>query len=171
MSKMFTTQLSGLLKRIGEKEEYSIEDAGRLLAQGLISEGSIYMKGFGEMAAIEAEALSGAETLKGIKAWTPDARLTEADRVLLASRFSDDTEALSFAKTLTSEGIPFTAMASKTETAGLEEIADAFIDLRLTKGLLPNDEGGRTGFPSSIAGLYAYFLLKMTIEEIIAEYE
>ena len=171
LSKMFTTQLSGLLKRISEKEELAIEDAGRLLSQSLISEGSIYMKGFGEMAAIESEAMHGAETLKDMKRWTPDARLTEADRVLLAVRFSDDPEALQFAQQLAAKEIPFAAIASKTENVGMDELADAFIDLHLTKGILPDEEGGRTGFPSSVAGLYVYFLVKMTIDEIVAEYD
>ncbi|WP_198936766.1 DUF2529 family protein [Domibacillus epiphyticus] len=168
---MFMTQLSGLIKRISEKEEFSIEDAGRLLAQGLISEGTIYMKGFGEMAVIETEATEGAETLQNVHRWTPSARLTEADRVLIASRFSDDPGALTLAKKLIDTGIPFAAISSKREETGIEELADAFIDLRLTQGILPDDEGGRTGFPSSIAGLYAYFLLKMTIEEIVNEYD
>lgn len=171
MSKMFMTQLNGLLKRISEKEEFAIEDAGRLLSQGLLGEGTIYMKGFGEMAALEAEATHGAERLPDIRKWTEDARLTEADRMLIATRFSDDAEALSLAKELQSRNIPFAAIASKREAAGIEEAADVFIDLRLTKGLLPDEEGGRTGFPSSIAGLYVYFLLKMTIEEMMAEYE
>ncbi|MFL6556676.1 MAG: DUF2529 family protein, partial [Bacillus sp. (in: firmicutes)] len=34
MLKMFTTQLTGMFKRIEEKEEYSFEDGARLLAQG-----------------------------------------------------------------------------------------------------------------------------------------
>ncbi|WP_211272810.1 DUF2529 family protein [Domibacillus antri] len=168
---MFMTQLSGLLKRISEKEEFSIEDAGRLLAQALISEGTIYMKGFDEMAAIEMEAINGAETLGRVQSWSPSARLTEADRVLIASRFSDHDGAMELAKTLAAAGIPFAAISSKRDEGGIEELADAFIDMRLTKGLLPDDEGGRTGFPSSITGLFAYFLLKMTIEEIVREYK
>jgi hypothetical protein len=167
---MFMTQLSGLLKRISEKEEFPIEDAGRLLAQGLISEGTIYMKGFGEMSVIETEAIDGAETLNGIQRWTPSAQLSKADRVLIAARFADDPEALELAKKLAANGIPFAAIASKRKESGVESLTDAFIDMRLTKGLLPDDEGGRTGFPSSITGLYTYFLLKMTIEEILNEY-
>ncbi|MCP3761501.1 DUF2529 domain-containing protein [Domibacillus sp. A3M-37] len=170
MSKMFMTQLSGLLKKISEKEEFPLEDAGRLLAQSLMSEGSIYIKGFDEMAAIEIEAVHGAEVLDGVKSWTTDARLTEADRLLVATRFSDDPDALRLAEKLHEDGIPFVALASKKDESGIDELADVFIDLHLAKGLLPDDEGGRTGFPSSIAGLYAYFLLKMTIEEIAAEY-
>ena len=171
MSKMFTTQLNGLLKRIGEKEEFSIEDAGRLLSQSFLGEGTIYMKGFGEMAALEAEAMHGAEILPGLKSWTESALLTEADRVLIATRFSTDAEALELAGILQANSVPFVAIASKKETPGIEEKADVFIDLHLTKGLLPDDEGRRTGFPSSIAGLYVYFLLKMIMDEIVAEYE
>ncbi|WP_172656804.1 DUF2529 family protein [Domibacillus robiginosus] len=168
---MFTTQLSGLLKRISEKEEFAIEDAGRLLSQGLLGEGTLYMKGFGEMAALEAEAIHGAEPIAGVQNWTKDALLTEADRVLIATRFSDDPEAFKLADELLSNHIPFAAIASKREAAGIEESADVFIDLHLTKGLLPDEEGGRTGFPSPIAGLYVYYLLKMTIDEMTAEYE
>lgn len=168
---MFTTQLIGLLKRISEKEEFPIEDAGRLLAQSLISEGTIYIKGFGEMAVIEKEAIDGVEPLSRIQSLEPFVLLSEADRVLIASRFADDPEAIELAKKLSADGIPFAAIASKRGDSGIEALADAFIDIRLTKGLLPTDDGGRTGFPSTIAGLYTYFLLKMTIEEIISEYE
>lgn len=168
---MFLTQLTGLLKRVGEKEEDAIEDAGRLLAQSLVSEGTIYIKGYGEMAVIETEALHGAEVLKGVKSWTTGARLTDADRVLIATRFSDDPEAVQLAQKLSEDGVFFAAISSKKENAGLESLADAFIDIRLTKGILPDENGGRTGFPSSIAGLYTYFLLKMTIDDILAEYE
>ena len=61
MLKMFTTQLTGLFKKIAEKEEFSFEDGARLLAQGQ----TIYLLGFKEMKAVEFEALEGAEPFKG----------------------------------------------------------------------------------------------------------
>jgi hypothetical protein len=164
--KMFTTQLTGLFKRIEEKAEFSFEDGARLLAQGQ----SIYLVGFREMKAVEYEALEGAEPLKG--ALTNVEAATPADRVLLFTRTSADEEALALASTLKEKDIPFVAVSTSVPEGGkLEEMADVHINLQLLKGLLPDDFGHRYGYPSSMAGLYVYYGLKFTIDEILAEYE
>lgn len=49
-------------------------------------------------------------------------------------------------------------------------MADVHIDLRLKKGLLPDELGNRVGYPTSLVALYIYFGLKFTIEEILEEY-
>ncbi|WHZ03032.1 DUF2529 domain-containing protein [Neobacillus sp. YX16] len=165
MMKMFTTQLTGLFKRIEEKAEFSFEDGARLLAQGQ----TIYLVGFREMKAVEFEALEGAEPLKGalpnVDAATP------ADRVLLFTRTSADEDALELAAKLKEKDIPFVAVSTSVPDGKLEEIADVHINLQLLKGLLPDDFGNRYGYPSSMAGLYVYYGLKFTIDEILAEYE
>jgi hypothetical protein len=163
--KMFTTQLTGLFKRIEDKGEVSFEDGARLLAQGQ----SIYLVGFREMKAIEFEALEGAEPLKG--ALTNVEAATSADRVLLFTRNSDDQEAVELAGTLKEKDIPFVAVSTSVPDSKLVELADVHIDLQLTKGLLPDDFGNRYGYPSSMAALYVYYGLKFTIDEILAEYE
>jgi len=164
--KMFTTQLTGLFKRIEEKEEFSFEDGARLLAQGQ----NIYIVGFKEMKGVEFEALEGAEPLKG--ALTNVNAAKSADRVLLFTRHSDDQEAVELAGTLHEKGIPFVAVSTPVSEDGkLEELADVHINLQLTKGLLPDDLGNRYGYPSSMAALYVYYGLKFTIDEIFAEYD
>ncbi|AIE61580.1 DUF2529 domain-containing protein [Bacillus methanolicus] len=173
MLKMFSTQLTGLFNRIQDKEEFSIEDGARLLAQAAVGDGSIYICGLKEMAAVEAEATEGAEPLVSAKKWTALDEIQEADRVLLLSRYSRDKEAVEIARALTEKNIPFVAVSTAVENNSddLTSLADIHIDLRLVKGLLPNEEGGRFGYPSSIAALFVYFALKLTIDEIIAEYE
>jgi hypothetical protein len=163
--KMFTTQLTGLFKRIEDKGEFSFEDGARLLAQGQ----NIYLVGFREMKAVEFEALEGAEPLKG--ALTNVEAATSADRVLLFTRNSDDQEAVELAGTLKEKDIPFVAVSTSVPNGKLVELADVHIDLQLTKGLLPDDFGNRYGYPSSMAALYVYYGLKFTIDEILAEYE
>lgn len=166
MLKMFTTQLTGLFKRIEEKEEFSFEDGARLLAQGQ----NIYVVGFKEMKAVEFEALEGAEPLKG--ALTNVEAATSADRVLLFTRHSDDPEAVELAVGFHEKGVPFVAVSTSiSEDGKLEELADVHINLQLKKGLLPDDFGNRYGYPSSMAALYVYYGLKFTIDEILAEYE
>ncbi|WP_113930561.1 DUF2529 domain-containing protein [Bacillus sp. P14.5] len=173
MIKMFTTQLSGLFNRIADKEEFSIEDGARLLAQASVGEGSIYIKGFAEMDSVTLEALNGHEPLQGAKALVNMEDLTEADRVLLVSRFSTDEEAVSLAKQLVDKGVPFAAVSGVISAEGenLADLADIHIDTKLIKGMLPGEElGERVGFPSSMAALYIYFLIKFSLEEMLEEY-
>ncbi|WP_100401471.1 DUF2529 family protein [Bacillus sp. FJAT-42315] len=171
MLKMFSTQLNGLLQRIADKEAEQIEDGARLLAQAAIGDGTIFIKGFNEMKAVEAEAVFGAEPLVHATPLSSIDEVTETDRLLLVSRFADDEEVLMIAKEFQKKNIPFIAIAGarSTENESLENSADIFIDTKLLKGLLPNEQGERTAFPSSIAALYIFFLLKLTIDEILLD--
>ncbi|SMQ58320.1 protein of unknown function, partial [Bacillus sp. OV166] len=122
----------------------------------------------------EFEALEGAEPLKGAKVLSLESfgELTDSDRVLLFSRYASDEDAMEVAAQLQEKAIPFVAVSTAVPEGGkLQELADLHIDLRLTKGLLPDDFGNRYGYPSSMAALFVYFGLKFTIEEILAEYE
>ncbi|MBM7648337.1 putative phosphosugar-binding protein [Bacillus ectoiniformans] len=173
MLKMFTTQLTGLLQRISDKEAFSIEDGARLLAQASAGEGHIYIKGLKEMQAIEYEAIEGAEPFRHARVLQSDTQIKQMDRVLLISRLANDPEAIAIGESLAAEGIPFVAIAGQIKAdsePSLADLADIFIDTKLTKGMLPDDSGGRTGFPSAMAGLYIYHLLKMTTDEILEDY-
>ncbi|RDI41554.1 DUF2529 domain-containing protein [Falsibacillus pallidus] len=174
MLKMFTTQLAGLFNRLFDKEELSIEDEARLLAQAAVGEGKIYIKGFKEMGAVEMEAIHGAEPLAHSALLMDETKLTDADRVLIVSRFSTDEEAVGLAKRLVEKGLPFAAISGAVKDPGKEDLvslADAHLDTKVLKGLLPGEDGERVGMPTSMAALYLYFGLKFTIEEILEEYE
>lgn len=173
MQKMFTTQLAGLFKRIFEKEEFNIEDGARLLAQAPVGEGAIFIKGFKEMEGVLAEAIDGAEPLKSALRLESVDTLTNADRVLLITRFADDIEAISLGENLIEKNIPFVAIAgeNKSEGRSLADLADVFIPTYIVKPLLPTEDGSRVGFPSLMAALYIYFSLKFSIEDILEEYE
>ncbi len=177
MLKMFSTQLSGLFNRLHEKQEFSIEDGARLLAQAAAGEGTIYLYGAGEMGAVPLEALHGVEPLKGAALLQANqaSKVTSADRVLIITRHSTDAEAVNLAKQLQEQGHSFVAISTVVESgeadSGLETLADVHIDLKITKGMLPDDFGNRFGQPTSMAALFIYYGLKFTIDEIIAEYE
>ncbi len=173
MLKMFTTQLNGLFQRIADKEAETVEDGARLLAQAAIGEGAIYIKGFREMKAVEAEALEGAEPLPHAKELSDISALTAVDRAVLVTRFAHDEQAIAVAKALQEKHVPFVAIAgaAASDQESLADIADFFIDTHLIKGLIPDESGGRTGFSSGMAGLYIYFLLKITMDEILLDNE
>lgn len=172
MLKMFTTQLSGLLSRIHEQNEFAIEDSARLLAQSLVGEGSLYLYGNHEMEAISAEAFAGAEPFKEMRKWDGVQDLTISDRVIIFSRFSHEQMAVQAGKLLLEKGIPFVAVSSHIENGeeNLTQLADVHIDLLLKKPLLPDDEGNRYGYPASIAALYVYHAVTFTIREILDDY-
>jgi uncharacterized phosphosugar-binding protein len=174
MLKIFSTQLSGYLSKISQKEEMNIEDSARLLAQALVSDGFIYLYGTNEMEGVVAEALFGAEPLKQAKRLFEngkEADVTSADRVLLISRFSTDEAVVEIAKKLQEEGHSIVGISALQEgTESLEQYTDVHIDTKLLKGLIPDDEGNRYGFPSLIVALFAYHGIKFTIDEMLNEY-
>ncbi|WP_053361088.1 DUF2529 domain-containing protein [Bacillus sp. FJAT-27251] len=172
MLKMFTTQLSGLFKRLQEQEEFALEDGARLLAQAAAGQGTIYIYGTGEMAAVHLEAVHGAEPLAGAAVFDAE-KVTSADRVLMFARYSNDPEALAIAQKLSDSFIPFAAASTVVagDEPGLEALADVHVDLKLTKGMLPDETGGRFALPSSMAALFVYYGFKFIIDEMLAEYE
>lgn len=172
MLKMFSTQLSGLFKKIQEQNEFELEDGARLLAQAAVGDGAIYIYGVAEMAAVSAEATEGAEPLPFVKKWNGVEKVTSADRVILFSRFSNDAEAIQLAGRLGERGIPFVAVCTVVDDAAenVGELADVVIDLKLSKGLLPSETGNRVGFPTAMAGLFVYYALKFTLEEILEDF-
>jgi hypothetical protein len=170
--KMFTTQLTGLFKRIAEKEEFSFEDGARLLSQAPIGDGYIYIFATKEMKAVEIEALAGVEQLTSARPFVTVRELTVADRVVIFTRFASDAEALVLGEQLREKGIPFVAVSTvANDEAQLAELADVHLDLALKQGLLPDELGNRYGYPSSMAALFVYHGLKFTIDEILAEYD
>lgn len=67
MLKIFTTQLSGIFSRIGEKQAEAIEDGARLLTQAVVSGHAVYFHGKNELAAVALEATESKEPFPGAK--------------------------------------------------------------------------------------------------------
>lgn len=177
MLKIFTTQLQGQFKKIMEQEEMNMEDGARILAQSIISDGTVLVHGFGEMAAVATEALIGAESLKSAEPLYTDGKMNkieDVDSVLLITRFSTDEEAIKLVEELSGNGIQTVAISAIVKTEGertLDEVVDIHIDSKLQKPMIPGDDGTRFGFPSVMTALYAYFGLKFTIKEMVEEFE
>lgn len=170
---MFSTQLTGLMKRIQEQNEFAFEDGARLLAQATIGDGVIYLYGEEEMEGIIAEALHSAEPFEKVKCWDGlSTNISEADRVIIFSRYSHSPSAVKAGKWLLEQNIPFVAVSThlSSEEENLVHLADVHIDLQLKKALLPDDEGNRYGYPASIAALFAYYGIKFTLQEILEDY-
>lgn len=170
--KMFLTQTNGLFSRIYEQEQFSIEDCARLLAQAAVGEGNIYIKGFNEMESVTIEALNGAEPFLNAQLLTDINAVTDADRVLIITRFSNDKEAIDLAEKLVASHIPFAAISGKlkSETNDLQNLADVHIHTSLLKPMLPTETGDRVCFPSSMTALFIYHCIKLAFDDIMEEY-
>ncbi|MBA2874449.1 DUF2529 domain-containing protein [Thermaerobacillus caldiproteolyticus] len=175
--KIFVTQLTGYLQKIAEKEEMSIEDGARLLAQAIIGEGRILLHGFEEMEAVVVEATKGQEKLPKVERLMQHGRIRddidETDCILLITRFSNDEKAIEVATHVKEKGSQIVAISAVVhdEGASLADVADVHIDSKLIKPLIPKDDGTRFGFPAVITALFAYYCLFFTISEILEEYE
>ncbi|MGM9925866.1 MAG: DUF2529 family protein [Bacillus sp. (in: firmicutes)] len=173
MLKIFNTQLNGLFKGISE-QEFPIEDAARLLAQAAIGDGNIYIHGFKEMQGILPQALEGLEAIPNGKPLFQDKQqmaLSPVDRVLIASRYSHDSEAVSLAKQLQEEQIPFIALSTITDEQqeGIHDLADIHINLNVKRGLIPTETGERIGYPSLLVALYAIYAITLTLIDVMEE--
>ncbi len=157
-------------------DDFLMEDAARLLSQALVGDGSIYVYGKEEMAAVTAEALYGKEKLKNVKPlFLVDGEMVDlhpTDRVLLLSRNSNDEEMVAIVQKLEEQHIPILAITS-THTEGRQWTDDAWIhlDLNVKNSLVPTDSGDRIGYPASLLALYTYYCLFLLISELLSEYE
>lgn len=171
----FSQLLIKHLEKITESLTYEIEDTARLLAQALVGEGDIYFFTEGEMKGIFLQAVHGAEPLRPtdrIKELTPGQyeELTSADRVLIFSRSADDERVLELARYLYKEHIPFAAIASATgKETPLHDLADIFIDMSLTNGLIPRGFAPISGHPDLLVALFIYHQIQFQLEDLFSD--
>jgi Domain of unknown function (DUF2529) len=178
MLKIFSTQIAGLLKAISDREEQPIEESSRLLAQTILSEGTVYFTGFKEMQAVVSEALYGENKFKRGSQLTDDSwpKLLPVDSIVVATRFLDDQKAIAFCKRVReSVDCPVILIGGRSKDSESNAIvgtaADIVIDTKAVRGVVPLDDGSRVGFPSGLTALFVYYALFLTTEEILEEYE
>ncbi len=169
--KILTTQIRGLLERISNGQEESIEETARLLAQALIGEGRIVIAGFDEMEAVTSTALYGAEPLQRAVRYTDDLSFTAADRVWLLARKGDHPAALQLARQLAEEFIPFAVLTADPhdDSNELADLAFTYISTGLKKGLIPGPNGERIVQPHALAALFVYEAVKLSLDEMLAD--
>ena len=168
--KMLTTQISGLLQRIIENNEDSIEETARLLAQATTGEGRVILACFGEMKAVQLVALEGVDKLVGAVSYEPGMKIGLEDRVWILTRSIRNEEALSLARNLDDEFIPFAVVSSqKAEDNELAERATTYISTGLTRGLLPGEDGKRIVEPHAMVALFVYEAVKISYDEMVLE--
>ena len=173
MFKMLTTQLTGLYQRILQTEEEQIEDAARLLAQAAIGEGNVYFACFGELQAVEDNAVLSAAPFTKLARYTKDVKLTDADRVCIFTPTADNDEAIALAHYCNDNFIPFAVVASEkaSDDNVLSDLAYVYISLKVRGGLLPHptDLSKRVVMPHLLAALFVYEAMKLSYDEMVED--
>lgn len=168
--KMLTTQISGLLQRIIGNNEEAIEETARLLAQATIGEGRVILACFGELKAVQFVATESLNKLHGAIQYEPGMKIGSQDRVWILSSYEDDEAALSLARSLAEDFMPFAAVSSKKpEDYELADLATTYIATGLTRGLLPGEDGERIVEPQALAGLFIFEAVKISYDEMVLE--
>ena len=97
-------------------------------------------------------------------------KIGSEDRVWILTRSVEDEEALSLARTLADEFIPFAAVSSGMRMDNeLAELATTYISTGLTRGLLPGEDGNRIVEPQALAALFIYEAVKISYDEMVLE--
>lgn len=169
--KMLTTQVGGLLQRIGTNNEEAIEETARLLAQATIGEGKVIFAGFDELDTICTVAQNNVEPFRGAIRHEKGMDIGTADRVWILTKSATDSRALELARTLSDQFIPFAAVATENiEDNELYDLASTYISTGLKRGLLPGDHGERIVQPHALANLFIYEAVKMAYDEMLADH-
>jgi len=172
MLKIYLTQLRGLLQKIIDKQEEHFEDAARLLAQAIVSDGNIYFYGFDEMRMLGTEILSGANSLIKAHELIPNnLHLLPMDRVILITSSDNDKRATILAKQIADTGAMTIGLSTIThpESQSFSNVVNVHINLQSKRALIPGEDGERIGHPDTIAALFAYHCLFLTLHEVLED--
>ncbi|ADI00665.1 DUF2529 domain-containing protein [Salisediminibacterium selenitireducens] len=169
--KMFFTQLQGLAKDIEDQEDI-IEDAARLLAMSIVSDGSVYWYSEGEMDGIVTQAMTGDDGIPDSKRWSEAHSLSEQDTVVICSKWRDSVSASDVAKRAEEAGATVigitSAMSVSKDKHDWTTGAELLLVNGVSKGLIPSEDGEtRIGTPHLLAGLHVYYTLFFVLRDIL----
>ncbi|WP_261131108.1 DUF2529 domain-containing protein [Bacillus sp. Marseille-Q3570] len=170
MLKIFTTQLSGVFKKIEEQEDEAIEDCSRLLAQTITGNGTIHIKGIGELEGIPSAIMDSNESIPACAPYGES--VVESGDCILA--FANNTRNIELEKLITqaeSEGISVVSVAAVEK--GDEPIPNEefHIDTKLSMPLVPGEDGERIGYPVFMLALFVFYALYFNTNEMLTEYD
>ncbi|GAK14461.1 DUF2529 family protein [Geomicrobium sp. JCM 19039] len=170
MMKMYTTQLQRVFTLIQNQEE-QIEESSRMLAAALVGEGTIYLCASARFQSLAQALTENPDTLdKTVYLPIDDAIkvVTPADRLVYITEESDNEDDNQRLQQILSAETPVVFLGSAApDLQRVEGMEEPFYVETSSKGLVPNLDGSRSGYPGEIAIVYAYQLLMFHIGELL----
>ncbi|MCE7792446.1 DUF2529 domain-containing protein [Salipaludibacillus sp. CUR1] len=170
--KIFTTQLTGLIKRLNNYEE-DIEDASRAIAQSVISDGRLFWCGDNEMEGLTIQACSGEDRIPGSIKIGKAPSFTEMDTLVTASSSLENPRLEHLADEAKKQGATVISICSgdNAEKNVWQDKADFSFNTHIQHGLVPMESGNRIGKPHLLIGLHIYYRLYFSVMEILEEHD
>lgn len=174
MLKIFTTQLIGVFNDIQKKNEIEIEDCARLLSQTIISDGHIYVHGFGGLQAVVNEATVGENALPKSDILLKDngiQQVTERDCIIVLTSADQDEEAVAIVKKVKMTGCAVVGISGSDHhsPSPFHEAVDLHLSHCAKGSLVPLENGKKIGQPLLLAALYTYQMIYLTTMDILDE--
>ncbi|MCU7558127.1 DUF2529 domain-containing protein [Macrococcus capreoli] len=163
MLKILSTQLNGIFKKI-DNQEMELDIAGRLLAQAVVGEGCIYVKGFGDLKCFEDFVVNSKESLFDAQVYISDAIVDSTDRVLVMSDTYDESTA-EFVDSLETRNIDYVLVCNKHD----DITAMNYIDLSTPRAIVPTEDFSRIITPHVMAMNYIYYAIYSVMHEMLVE--
>ncbi|MDQ0257378.1 putative phosphosugar-binding protein [Evansella vedderi] len=167
--KIFQTQLQGLINKLGDHEDV-MEDAARVMAQSIISDGHLWIFAEKDMRGVLYQATEGADSLPSVEAATKESSFSPMDCLLVFSSDLGSTVVSELIKRAQDNGVQVIGVSSTGDDDGVV-MCSFHIPTGIKRGLVPTDDGGRMGEPHLLMALHIYYSLFFTVKEILEEYE
>ncbi|TDL95419.1 DUF2529 family protein [Macrococcus carouselicus] len=165
MIKILGTQLNGIFQKINAQET-EIDIAARLLSQAIIGQGTVYVKGFGDLRYFEEFITAGDEKLPDSERMITESVLDKTDRVLIMADHYDEA-VIEYITDLAENDIDYVLVCNKDERIDSMN----FIDLSTPRAIVPTEDFSRIITPHVMAMNYIYYILFATIKEMLDEEE
>ncbi|MBU9724346.1 MULTISPECIES: DUF2529 family protein [Bacillaceae] len=171
--KIFQTQLQGLLNQI-DNNEAELEDAARLVAQSIISDGDVWIYAEDEMIGVVAQAMHGSDSLPNLSLGEQGALFDSMDTLLVFSPHKLSKDALNVVLSAKEEGANIVGVSSESTPHEGEAWTDhctLHFSTGIKNGLVPTESGNRIGMPHLIVALHYYYGLYFSVMEMLEENE
>ncbi|WP_096185900.1 DUF2529 family protein [Evansella halocellulosilytica] len=174
--KIFRTQLQGLITNIDEFEE-QFEEASRVIAQSIISDGELWIYGEKEMQGIVAQATEGDDPFPTVRIASERTAFSELDTLIVCSTDPYSEQTKKIVEKARESGCQIIGISSHDTTlkeqnrSSWTDACQFYFSTGVKQGLVPTEEGNRIGTPHLLIALHIYYALYFTLQEYLEEFE
>ncbi|WP_251518233.1 MULTISPECIES: DUF2529 family protein [Staphylococcus] len=170
MSKILTTQLTGIFNRI-EDQSIDVQMASQCLIQAIGGEGHVYIKGYDDLKFYESYILNSKEQLKSSKALETLSdfhQLDTTDRVLLFAPFYTE-QVEEDVNALIKEDTDFVLICNKPKNIEFPDHLFHFVNLSSPRPIVFTEDYDKVVEPHPIAFHYIYYEIYTQMVEMIRD--
>ncbi|WP_280770491.1 DUF2529 family protein [Salipaludibacillus daqingensis] len=166
--KIFETQMKGLIEKLNHYEE-DLEDAARVIAQSMVSDGRIFWHGEEEMAGIVSQACFGADKFKNSSVADDQTIFSPMDTLIIASPTLSVTQVKRLIEKASDASASVITIYSHHNDG--QDGGDFSFCTGVKGGLVPMESGERIGTPHLLVALQLYYHLYFAVMEMLEEHE